>query len=117
MTPILAALVLSCSAFGAVDGDTLSGCGERVRLWGIDAVERGSPGYAEAGRALSGLVSGVQVDCFAAPNGQVRDRYRRLVALCKVGGKDVAEELVRGGYAVDYQVYSRGYYKQAESGR
>ena len=106
----LSAIVLSCITFGAVDGDTLRGCGERVRIWGIQAPERNTPAGPAATRAMATLISGKRVDCYPAPNGQVRDRYRRLVALCKANGKDIAAEMVKQGRARDYFRYSGGYY-------
>jgi endonuclease YncB( thermonuclease family) len=114
IAPLAAALVMTCSTFGATDGDTLRGCGERVRLFGIQAPEARDPGGPEATAAMSALITGKVVECYAAPNGQRRDRYRRLVALCTVNGRDIAADMVRQGHAQDYPTYSRGFYRQEQ---
>lgn len=95
----------TCRAAGVTDGDTIR-CGDRrVRLWGIDAVERGEPGYDEASRALQRLTRS-RLTC------RVRDvdRYGRTVAQCFSGSRDVAGEMVRSGHAQDYPRFSGGFY-------
>ena len=42
------------------------------------------------------------------------DRYRRVVAICSVGGVDVAEWIVRAGLAFDWPRYSKGKYAGAQ---
>ncbi len=92
------------------DGDTLTVAGERIRLEGIDAPEfqqsctRDGQDYAcgrEALRALRRLVAGAEVVC----EGYERDRYDRLLARCKVNGKDIGEALVAAGWALAYGAY------------
>ena len=93
-------------SFSVIDGDTLSADGERLRIEGIDAPELsqvckaadGAP-YAcgeEARRALIALVSGRGFEC----TGTRRDRYGRLLVVCKRGLDDLGEILVRTGSAV-----------------
>ncbi|MEO1092701.1 MAG: thermonuclease family protein [Pseudomonadota bacterium] len=104
---LVAALCLS-----VVDGDTLDVDGERVRLWGVDASERGEAGYLEATKALRELVAG-GVICV----GRHRDRTarRRLVARCfGLDGRDVAVPLVTAGHVVDVRRYSDGWYAPLE---
>jgi endonuclease YncB( thermonuclease family) len=100
-----------------IDGDTLEISAETIRLWGIDAPEdgqtcrRAETSYdcgAEALAALSRLVSGRAVRCEA----RYKDRYGRTVARCFIGGVDLGGELVRLGWALDYERYSKGHYRQ-----
>lgn len=40
-----------------------------------------------------------------------KDRYKRFVARCfRFSGEDIAEWLVRNGYAIDWPKYSNGFY-------
>ncbi|BDC50651.1 hypothetical protein F183_A29670 [Bryobacterales bacterium F-183] len=92
-----------------VDGDTLravvDGQELRVRLWGIDAPERGREGASDATEALARLApvgSSVQLERVDV------DRYGRTVARVIVNGEDVGERLVCAGYARWYRRYARG---------
>ena len=93
-------------SFLVIDGDTLIADGERLRIEGIDAPELsqvckaadGAP-YAcgeEARRALIALVSGRGFEC----TGTRRDRYGRLLVVCKRGLDDLGDLLVRTGSVV-----------------
>lgn len=93
-------------SFSVIDGDTLGADGERLRIEGIDAPELsqvckaadGSP-YAcgeEARRALIAIVSGRGFEC----SGTRRDRYGRLLVVCKRGLDDLGDLLVRTGSVV-----------------
>ncbi len=109
-------LTFLCLAAIAIDGDTLR-CREqgRVRLAAIDAAEL--PGHCRAGRdcapgdpfaargALAAMLRGPvrcqQVDASPGRAGfQPRDPYGRIVARCSVGGVDLGEAMLRGGWAV-----------------
>lgn len=103
-----------------IDGDTLEVGAETIRLWGIDApeggqsCERAGVSYdcgAEARAALSRLVLGRTVRCEA----RYKDRYGRTVARCFTGSVDVGSELVRQGWALDYERYSKGHYRQDQA--
>ena len=98
-----------------VDGDTLELAGERVRLWGIDAPERSQTCRLAAqawrcGRsaadALGRLLEGREVRC----EPRDRDRYGRVVAVCTVNGSDLAATMVRAGWALNFERYSKGAY-------
>src|SRR5262249_19636035 len=47
--------------------------------------------------------------------GHYRDHYRRMIATCTVGGRDMAEAMVRAGWALDVARYSGGRYAAAEA--
>lgn len=98
----------------AVDGDTLTMSGTRIRLFGIDAPEaaqtcnRAGEAWAcgsDAGAVLASLVAGKQVTCIQHD----RDDYGRVVASCTAGRIDIAAEMVGAGYAVAYLHYSDAY--------
>ena len=97
-----------------VDGDTLTVSGQRIRLWGIDAPEsaqqcdRETKPYAcgnEATRHLAALIQPGPVSCLV----KTYDRYKRAVALCTSGSKDVSAEMVRAGWALAFVRYSADY--------
>ena len=100
----------------AVDGDTLRTSGERVRLYGIDAPEYDQTCRDDTGRSwpcgraakerLASLVARGSVAC----STQGHDRYGRTLAICSaIDVEDIADVLVREGYAVDYRRYSFRY--------
>lgn len=103
-------------SFSVIDGDTLSADGERLRIEGIDAPElaqfcEGADGapYAcgeEARRALAALVSGRDFEC----SGTGRDRYGRLLVVCKRGLDDLGDLLVKTG-----SVFADGRYLASEA--
>ena len=97
-----------------IDGDTLEIHGQRIRLWGVDAPEsrqtctRGGATYrcgTEAANALDARIASRPVSC--VPYGRP-DRYLRVVAICRVGGQDLAAWMVDRGHALDFPRYSRG---------
>lgn len=106
-----------------IDGDTIEIHGQRVRLFGVDAPETRQLCAAadgrewrcgtQAARALDALVGRASVRCVS--RGQ--DRYRRLVAVCFLGGQDVAESMVAQGLAVAYRRYSQDYVSAENAAR
>ena len=106
----------------AVDGDTIEVGGSRIRLHCIDAPESGQLCRAggtswrcgrQASRALADRVGGRQVHC----EERDRDRYGRIVALCRVDGQDLGAWLVSQGWALAYRRYSSAYVSGEESAR
>ena len=98
----------------AVDGDTLELGGVRVRLHGIDAPESAQSCRAggrlwscgrEATRALVGFIRGRSIAC----EERDRDRYSRVVAVCRTAGQDINAWMVAEGWALAYRRYSRAY--------
>ena len=97
-----------------IDGDTIEVGGHRIRLHGIDAPESAQTCLAggkrwrcgrHATRALAGRIAGRPVAC----EEKDRDRYGRIVAVCRLGGSDVNAWLVAEGWALAYRRYSRAY--------
>jgi endonuclease YncB( thermonuclease family) len=93
------------------DGDTITLKGQRIRLRGIDApeyhqtCEKDGATYAcgrAAREALVKLAGGGAIDC----TGWERDRYDRLLAVCKAGGVDLNRRQVEDGWAVAYGDYA-----------
>jgi len=106
----------------AVDGDTLEVGGVRVRLHGIDAPESRQgcraegkrwPCGREATRALTGRIGGRAVTC----EGRGRDRYGRIVAVCRIAGTDLGAWMVTQGWAFASRRYSHAYVAAEGSAR
>lgn len=98
-----------------IDGDTIEIHGDRIRLDGYDAPERGSMCgqvnvYQKASLALSDLVGRRTVTCETSG----KDRYGRFIATCEVGGQSLAEYMVSEGWARDWPKYSHGAYAYEE---
>ena len=103
-----------------VDGDGLEVDGVKIRLFGIDAPEvyqycRFDGGaswrcgqYATV--ALDREIGGKQVTC--EPHD--KDRYGRVVAVCRIDGRDVGRLQVRRGWAVAYRYFSKDYVTDEE---
>jgi endonuclease YncB( thermonuclease family) len=43
-----------------------------------------------------------------------RDRYGRIVATCEANGREINAEMIRQGWAVEYEQYSDGRYSDEE---
>jgi endonuclease YncB( thermonuclease family) len=103
------------------DGDTftMDSDGEkvRVRICGIDAPERGQPGYGQAAGVLANMIEGKTVHCLQVGDGTVCDGRSkptsrdRIVAQCFLEKADVAEEMVKSHTACDWPKFSGGRYK------
>lgn len=106
-----------------LDGDTLTVAGRKVRLHGVDAFEaeqtcadRRGVSYGCGGHAtryLARLANGRLVSC----GGRDVDRYGRLVAVCRVGGVDLGEALVRAGHALAFRRYALDYVDEERAAR
>ena len=102
-----------------VDGDTLVIGTERIRILGIDAPESnqdcgdGWPCGQEATSAVEDLTRGKSIRC----EGDTRDFYGRLIAICYAGSVDIGGDLVRRGLALAYRRYSMAYVEQEDEAR
>lgn len=98
-----------------IDGDTIEIHGQRIRLHGIDAPEKGQPCFDASGKLYRcGQIAAMALDDFiGASPVQCRehdvDRYGRTVADCSVRGQDIELWLVRNGHAMAYRRYSSAY--------
>jgi endonuclease YncB( thermonuclease family) len=96
------------------DGDTLKQGGVTYRLWGIDAPEAeqvcpdGWPAGNLATTRLQALTAGRSMVC----QEKERDRYGRIVAICRVSGEDLGAILVREGLAWAFVRYRSDYIGQ-----
>lgn len=97
------------------DGDTLAIRGVKFRLHGIDAPESAQICLnstevkyrcgAEAANRLADRITNRNITCLERD----RDRYGRIVAVCKLGNEDLNAWLVSSGLAVAYRQYSKDY--------
>ena len=120
---LIFALVVAGSAIGAaaaqspivgvasvIDGDTLEIHGQRIRLHGIDApesrqfCEKDGKQYRcgqQAALALSDKICRATIRC----EQRDIDRYKRSVAVCRLGNVDINASMVREGWAIAYLQY------------
>lgn len=107
-----------------IDGDTIAlrGAKSRIRLYGIDAPEgRQTCNDANGEKYLCGPRAAEALQSIIGRNGLVickqvdRDRYKRIVAVCEVNGRNINSELVRQGWALDFRRYSDGLYASEEA--
>jgi len=90
------------SAVRAVDGDTIVlKNGERVRLIGIDAPEKGEKCFEEAKNRLQHLVFGKKI--LLQKDRSERDRYGRLVRFVYADGLFVNLAMVEEGLAFSFR--------------
>ena len=105
-----------------IDGDTLDIHGQRIRLHGVDAPEsnqlcRKSGQSVRCGQtaalALDGLIQHRPVAC----EQKDKDRYGRVVAVCRLGSTDLNAWMVQQGHALAYRSYSEDYVRQEAEAR
>lgn len=89
-----------------IDGDTFVASGKTIRLWGIDAPERGTPLYRVSTMYLKTILAEGGLSCKFIDT----DRYRRSVMQCSVNAADIGAMMVQMGMAHDFTKYSKGYY-------
>ncbi|GEP60242.1 hypothetical protein RSO01_74080 [Reyranella soli] len=96
------------------DDDTLKQGGVNNRPWGIDAPELAqtcSDGWP-AGRLAATRLQARTVRRSIVRQLRDRNRYGRVVAICRVGGEDLGAILVREGLAWAFVRYSSDYVGQ-----
>lgn len=120
--PALASDQVATGRASVVDGDTLELHGQRIRLAAIDAPEarqscerdgKSWPCGRRAAFALAEFVGARTVTC----RWRERDRYRRPVATCAVGGTDLGDWLVEQGWALAFRRYGLTYLAQEDRAR
>ena len=107
---LLAACVLSCSAFGGViegtvtrvyDGDTIWVGDVKVRLFGIDAPETKQEFGPEATEYLGRLIGNKEVRVVI----KGKDRNGRALGIVFLGGMDINRQMLEDGCAWHYKQY------------
>ncbi len=103
------------------DGDSFSLGRERYRLQGIDAPElhqeckdtsgRPWPCGIRARSELRRIIGTDPVQCRVVST----DRYGRNIAVCEAGGRDLAEEMVRAGFATVLERRGSSPYRSAQA--
>lgn len=98
-----------------LDGDTLDFDGLRVRIFGIDAFEKdqlceSSDGarYGCGQFSRQSMLSAIDGSVVTCARRDV-DKYGRMVAVCRGRSGDLAERVVKDGYALAYRHYSSDY--------
>ena len=95
-----------------VDGDTIQIGNYAIRIFGIDAPEMDHPYGRKAKSAMIALTKGHVIRAEFCKD----QSYNREVARCYLpDGRDLSEELVRLGLAIDWPKYSNGCYAQFET--
>ena len=97
-----------------IDGDSLEIGEARIRLFGIDAPERGQGCHAGGELWICGRLARVRLEERISGRAIVceekdRDRYGRIVAVCRAGGEDLNAWMVSEGWALAYRRYSEAY--------
>lgn len=94
------------------DGDTIRLNAIKIRLWGVDAPEKGQAGFEDAGDFLSQQILYRMVSCTV----HAHDKYGRLVAQCarEEDDADIGSMIIGAGKARDHMRYSKGYYLPKE---
>ncbi|WP_237402480.1 thermonuclease family protein [Rhodovulum sulfidophilum] len=93
------------------DGDTITIQKTQVRLYGIDAPELNHPYGKKAKWAMVRLCKGHNIRAEITDE----DEYGRTVAKCFLpDGRDLSEELVKQGLAIDWPKFSGGKYRDLE---
>jgi len=105
-----------------IDGDTIRIGNTRIRLHGIDAPEIkqtctvGGKDWRcglEATSALANIVGEHWVTC----SHRDKDRYGRIVAVCRAGSIDLNAWMVSSGWAVAYRRFSKDYVRDEDEAR
>ncbi len=114
-----------------VDGDTIRVGETRVRLWGIDAPEKGQKCSFKLTAHPWPNTTTHEYDCGAGATTALRymlardpsvtcqakaiDRFGRTVAVCWNGEGNIGARMVAAGHAVDVPRYSGGAYRDHEA--
>jgi endonuclease YncB( thermonuclease family) len=101
-----------------IDGDTIDIQGTRIRLEGIDAPEIAQTcasrmlGTWRCGEAAASAMRRLTVGQVLNCERRGIDKYKRVLAVCFVGGADINAEMVREGLAWAFVKYSRSYVRE-----
>lgn len=93
-----------------IDGDTLiiKGVKRHIRLWGVDAPDKGEQGQSSATDALKRIAEGKWVSYIIRDQDE---KYHRIVAQVFLpNGKEINRLMIEQGYAKEYCYFSKGFY-------
>lgn len=102
-----------------IDGDTIEINSKKVRLYGIDAPEKGQPcrrnnSPYDCGTAskehLEFILTGTNVKC----TKKGKDKWGRFIGVCTADGEDISQLMVKHGWALAYRKYSSAYVDDEE---
>lgn len=97
-----------------IDGDSLwiTGADKQIRLWGVDAPERGEPGYHEATELLTSMALDKKVTVLQLDT----DTHGRLVArvFVRTSGTKVElnKKMIDSRLANEYLKFTKGFYSK-----
>ena len=101
-----------------VDADTIEISGKKIRLAGIDSPERSQTCEDQDGikygcggqatQALRGLVNSMPAEIVKCEHID-KDKYGRLIGVCKIGEVNINAWLVENGWALAYRNFSEKY--------
>lgn len=106
----------SAAEVRVIDGDTIRIDTTTIRLWGIDAPEKGQTCERQAEQYDCGAYARIALEAFIGSTVPTcepvnTDRYGRTVARCSVDGSDLGDWMVWNGFALDYPRHSKGRYR------
>lgn len=95
-----AAMCITGEVTKIVDGDTIHVLGKKIRLALVDTPEINQPGFGEAAdftRRLCPVGSSILVD---QDDGQIIDKYGRIIAKVTCSGMNLNEQLLENDHAI-----------------
>ena len=103
--------VVTLKVVQVIDGDTfradLAGTVEKIRVRGMDAPERGEHAGCPAEAALAERATSYLADLLRQGPVTVetgrRDRWKRILGVVRVSGRDVAPAMIKAGLARPYR--------------
>ena len=112
---------LAAENIRVIDGDTFEADNQRYRLWGIDAFELKQKCFDQNKMLYScGINSKKELEkIFSAAKDikchiTTKDRYKRSIVKCMIDDVPLGTLLAASGWAVDYERYSGGEFKEDE---
>lgn len=117
---VLAFVMMSGTAGAAdirvIDGDGFRMDGKEIRIWGIDAPEltqtcrNGFWWSYPCGKRSKAFLRQILRENAPVCQTITIDRYGRHISRCKVKGRDLGALMVKSGWALDFERFSRGAY-------
>jgi micrococcal nuclease len=109
--PSFKTLIITSKVNYIVDGDSLylHGYKPQIRLWGVDAPEKGERGFTKAKNQLKQYASSEELSCEKVD----QDKYGRTVARCYLAnGEEINRLMIDSGKAAEYKYFTKGFYSK-----